>query len=247
MLTGEAISGARGCHWIAAISLLVPQTLQAVDTSMLSAGLYQDADLNLPPLAVHWKETTGIAACGAEYWSAFKADPFGGGMDGKCALFPMGAAINNTVDACKALCAPSAQCVGFTWYTAAKELASGHQNKTSCCFRAGSVARKPLCDGAATCRGTRCYEKPTHPSPPHTLPRPYESIVFEPFLGAAPCWRVPSLVAVSPTSLLAFAGSRCMPGDGCSPKQFRTNQTDSHVSHRCVSVQFPVSLRTMVA
>jgi hypothetical protein len=168
-------------------------------------------------------------------------------------MFPMGTPVDHTVEACKSLCAPAAQCVGFTWYTAAKELASGHQNKvssnfrlglhlmptltvdrcceqTSCCFRAGSVARKPPCDGAPTCRGTRCYEKPAPPpppSPPHTLPKPYTSVVFEPFLGGAPCWRVPSLVAVSPTHLLAFAGSRCTPGDGCSPLVFHDNQTDS--------------------
>ena len=50
-------------------------------------------------------------------------------MDGKCAMFPMGTPVDHTVEACKSLCAPAAQCVGFTWYTAAKELASGHENK----------------------------------------------------------------------------------------------------------------------
>ena len=179
---------------------------------------------------VQWKETTGIASCGSSYWTAFRSNPFSGGMDGKCALFPTGTAVQHTVDACKSLCAPAAQCAGFTWYTAAKELASGHQNKTSCCFRTGSLAHKPPCDGAPTCRGTRCYEKPAlppPPAPPHTLPRPYDSVAFEPFVGRAPCWRAPSLVAVSPTHLLAFAGSRCTPGDGCAPLGFHTNQSDT--------------------
>lgn len=41
--------------------------------------------------------------------------------------------------------------------------------------------------------------------------------VFEPSLGGGTCWRIPSLLALSPTKLLALAGSRCMAGDGCAP------------------------------
>eukprot|EP01045_Picozoa_sp_COSAG04_P008945 COSAG04_NODE_507_length_13313_cov_2.729302_5_plen_243_part_00 len=217
----------RDYHWSAAITLLMLHKLHDLGSQGAPSVQAKTDDVVMAP---EWTETTGIATCGGEYFTGFKADPFGGGMDGKCAMFPMGTPVDHTVEACKSICAPAAQCVGFTWYTAAKELASGHQNKTSCCFRAGSVARKPPCDGAPTCRGTRCYEKPAPPpppSPPHTLPKPYTSVVFEPFLGGAPCWRVPSLVAVSPTHLLAFAGSRCTPGDGCSPLVFHDNQTDS--------------------
>ena len=43
------------------------------------------------------------------------------------------------------------------------------------------------------------------------------SLVFEPGLGGAVCWRIPSLVPLSPTALLALAGSRCTNGDGCQP------------------------------
>jgi hypothetical protein len=42
-------------------------------------------------------------------------------------------------------------------------------------------------------------------------------IIFEPGLGGAICWRIPSLVPLSATTLLAFAGSRCTNGDGCQP------------------------------
>lgn len=179
---------------------------------------------------VAWRETDGITTCGRAYYRNFSADPFKGGMDGACAMSPKAWAASESIAACKSLCGPAEGCSGFTFYPAAVEHAHGHRDQNSCCFRVGSLATKPRCDGAATCAGTRCYEKPAPPAPPpppHTLPKPYTSIVFEPFLGGAPCWRVPSLVAVSPTELLAFAGSRCTPGDGCTPLHFSSNQTNS--------------------
>ena len=85
--------------------------LRALQHHLLSAAVVAAAAAHnsvLPRAVIEWKETTGIASCGSSDWTAFRSDPFGGGMDGKCALFPTGAAVQHTVDACKSLCAPAA-------------------------------------------------------------------------------------------------------------------------------------------
>lgn len=170
-----------------------------------------------------WIKTAGIKSCGNKDWRNYSHDPFGGGMDDSCALAPAGWSDARAVAACEALCAPATACVGFTMYPASEQVITRHHNQTSCCFRVGSVRDKLPCDGSPSCRGTRCYEKPAA-APPPTPPTPCHTCagqtVFEPFLGEAPCWRIPSLVSLSETHLLAFAGSRCAPGDGCSPLAF---------------------------
>ena len=184
-----------------------------------------------------WKETGGIRSCGSHDWRNFSRDPFAGGMDGSCALAPVGWSDARAVAACEALCAPAAACVGFTLYPAAEQLATRHHNQTSCCFRIDSVSDKPPCNASPTCRGTRCYEKQQRAPPPPPVPcRTCSGVaVFEPFLGGAPCWRIPSLVSLSETHLLAFAGSRCAPGDGCIPLAF--NKSSKSSSHALIGLR----------
>ena len=65
--------------------------------------------------------------------------------------------------------------------------------------------------------------KPAAPSPcpspsPQPLPPGSDDVeVFAHGMGGYPCIRTPSLVTTSTGSLLAFAGTRAGPGDGCIP------------------------------
>ena len=76
------------------------------------------------------------------------------------------------VKACEQLCAPAVACLGFTWKPAAVERFGHHKPLSVCCFRAGSVADKPKCDGSVSCAGTRCYEKSSDPPSPPPPPGP---------------------------------------------------------------------------
>ena len=109
------------------------------------------------------------------------------------------AASSATIASAEALCGPAAACSGFTFYPASVERAHGHRDRDSVCFRVGSLADKPRCDGTPTCAGTRCFEKvPGPPPPPPPPPSPPCArcrgavTVFEPYLGGAPCWPKPT-------------------------------------------------------
>ena len=201
---------------------LLTQLLPAASPSLLMTGVSPSVSAS-GAAPEPWVETDGVVSCGRSDFTNFSADPLGGGMDGHCALSPRGWPANESVAACKAVCGPAEACAGFTFYPAAVEVAHGHRDQNSCCFRVGSLAEKPRCDGARTCAGTRCFEKPAPPPVPCALCRGAVT-VFEPYQGGAPCWRLPSIVALSQSRLLAFAGSRCgPPWDGCIPRNFNTS------------------------
>ena len=116
-----------------------------------------------PPPPQHYIETSGIQWCSGGGDLALPGSPFGAGFDGACPLLPAAWSDATCVEECEAVCSNYSTCVGFTYYqptggsTPAKKL-------RSCCFRTGTVAYKPTCDGPSCT--ARCYQKAIPPPNP---------------------------------------------------------------------------------
>jgi hypothetical protein len=144
-----------------------PTNLLAAAVLVAAAAVNPGRLVVAGPTTIKWIETDGIKFCGGgTQWAGCPVDPFGTDPQGAhgCPSVPSSWSAAKAIAACETLCAPSDECLGFTWYPGNDSVVA----LSKCCFRAGSVDDKPKC---ASCTA-KCFEKPPPPPPPPAPPIP---------------------------------------------------------------------------